>query len=72
MDSLKHKEFSLILLPILIELCIYLEEGEILYERLNNLCTDCPYMFNHVCRILTANNCQSALISLFEDVSTFS
>lgn len=70
-DSLAHKEHTLILLPIFVELCVYLDEGELLFEKLNAFCIKCPALFTHVCRVLIANGCNEGPLLLFGNVSQF-
>jgi hypothetical protein len=70
-ESLKYKQQLLLLVPVMIELCYYLEEGEILFDLLETLLNQCPYLFTHVSQILIANGGTNAPLSLFEVVSLF-
>lgn len=67
--NIVHKEQGLILLPAIIELYIYLEDGEAMFEKINEICTASPVLFTHACRILIANQCHNGPLALFEEVS---
>jgi hypothetical protein len=67
MSNMKDPGKTLLLLPPLIELSTYLNEGEDLFDQLTELCQNCPLLLAHIIRITIANDC--APMGLFEDVS---